>query len=328
MKELLDEAYDDEAEVYLGGLGFLPSNPKDLIIDRIKKYSNVFSLAIIFSVVLNKILTYFIFNFFVNEATNLTLTNGGISIVSFFVAVVTVYLLDKEYYSKKRFFFKIDVKNLTNTILITLSFWVFANVIAYILEDFFRIIGIINLPAFNPVNINENLIFAEWLTLLGMTVLQELFFRGLVLYRLREFGDKFAILCTSLLFAIFSAQLLLGVKWFIVSLPLCYFTLMYNNLFIIILTRLLCTYSLELTEIIFGSYGNDIGNIILVLFGVSTLLFGLLTFFKLELNFVPDSSSDNMTTKDKMFNFVTTISFALLMVVAVFQAQVVLQFVV
>lgn len=326
MKELLDEAYDEEAEVYLGGLGFLPSNPKDLIISKIKKYSNIFSFAIIFPVILNKILLL-LFNYLLGDSSvfNPSWVSSGVTVFSFLLAILVVYLLDKPFYSKKRFFFKINANNLTTVIIITLSFWVFANVIAYILEDFFRIIGIINLPVFNPVDINEHLILSDWFTVLIMTVLQELFFRGLVLYRLREYGDKFAIFCVSLLFAFYSAELLLGVKWFIISLPLCYFTLRYNNIFVIVLTRLVCTYSLEFVEIIFGSFGNEIGNVILVLFGVASLLLGLLSYFKLDFSFYV--SDDNLSNKDKVLNFVNTIPFSLLVIVAIFQAQGVLQFV-
>lgn len=64
---------------------------------------------------------------------------------------------------------------------------------------------------------------------------------------------------------------------------------------------------------------------VFVLLGVASLLAGLLTFFKLDFNL--QEPDDGLAHSDKSFIFVTNAFFVILVVITIFQAQEVLQFV-
>lgn len=339
MKELIEEAYEEEAEVYLGGFGFLPPNPRNMIEERIKKCSMTFCLLTIGYLALNWLLSY---------PMSIFLTVIGVPIVgdvvefstavefllkefndfvSFAIILFVGYRINKSFYKEAVLFKKItDYKFLIGGMCLTTSFWVVANLVAIILEDFSRIIGVINAPQFEPIFISENISRYSVITLIFMTVLQEIFFRGVVLFKLREFGDTCAIVCSSLLFALLANELLLVVKWFILGLPLGYLTLKSSNVKTAIILRLVCSLGLQFVQILLAIVGDDLTYTVVVLVGVSSMLFGLLAYFRLDVKLVePD---DNYKASDKVLCFVLTSPFVIFAVLSILKAQLVLQFIV
>lgn len=340
MKDLIKNAYEKDAEVYVGGFGFLPPNPIDFSSDRIRKYASIFSLLLIVRFLLNRISIYPATVFFDLIGATISTSNDGyfvassstvlfieliVSIVFFAGMLLVGYFLDRDFYKSQNLFKKFDKPFFCQALIITLTFWVVANVTAYILEDLFRLIGIINLPMFQVMYLDENFLKFDVVSLLVITFLQELFFRGIVLFRLREFGDRFAIFITSLLFAIYPMDLLHSVKWFILSLALSYFTIKSGSLLLAIAVRFICSFGLQFVQIWVSFLDADAKYAVFVLLGVASLLAGLLTFFKLDFHlYEPD---DGLAHLDKSFIFVTNAFFVILVVITIFQAQEVLQFV-
>lgn len=77
--------------------------------------------------------------------------------------------------------------------------------------------------------LNNLLIFAS--TCIVAPILEELLFRGLILTALRRFGNMYAILITSLLFALVHGNIPQSVPTFFISLVLCYVVIRTKSLF-------------------------------------------------------------------------------------------------
>lgn len=341
MKKFLEIVYQDEEladEVYIHGFGFVSTKTKtkEMTKLQISRATNIFSLLIIVYFVLNGLL-FRPFTLFCNtlalqstiiftntEFINIVLSSM-IDLTSFSLIIIIGYLLNKDFYKKDMFFKKVKVQSLLTSIVVTTSFWIVANFIAIILEELFKIVGVINAPAFKSISLIDSIVQDNIFLLILISVLQEVFFRGLVLFKMREFGDTFAIITTSLLFCSISTEFLVGVKWFILSLALCYFTLKYCNIMVAITTRLFCSVAFQIVRILFYSVNIDIGSNLITVISIVMLVLGLYLFFKLD--FKIDDNDEQMDNNEKIFMFVSSFSFIALAIVSIFKAQEVLQFI-
>lgn len=339
MKEIFDTVYindENNDDLYIQGLGFLPKKTKEISKAKIKKTSNVFAILIIAYFALKRILFYPIamlftsmgFELYTGHATS-DLVESTITSITDFIAfssiLIASYSMEYKNYKYIHFFKKIDMQVSTTSIMISLSFWTIGNFVAVILEDLFKIFGIINTPAFQSISLLDSFIQDNVLMLIVISILQEIFFRGIVLFKLREFGDTFAIIVTSILFCSVSTEFLVGVKWFFLSLPLCYFTLKSNNVSISIISRLVCSISLQVVRIIFSVVYSNIAYLILICIGVAALLFGL--FFYFELDFKIDDKDTHYTNFEKVYISITSFTFLALIFISIFKAQTALQFI-
>lgn len=341
MKEVIETVSEEEPEIYLDGFGFLPSNPKDLVLNEIRRYGNIFALYVILRYILNKLLLYPTTllldivcapNTIVKEGNLYVLQNNLqfviptiVSIISLFIVIIIGYFVDQKFYSKEVFIKKVELKELMSSIWVTLSFWTIANLVAYILEDLCQILGIINIPTFSAIGILDEKFGFDVFSMIILALLQEVLFRGLILSRLKIYGEKFAIICTSVLFGLFSMELLQGVKWFILSLVLCYFTLRTKNLLVTIILRYICTFGLLTIQVVFGQFEYDIAYAVVIIAGVVSVFMGLVTFVEIDVNL--KNSKDDIPNGEKVFTFMYSIVFIFLVMITVFQMQGVLQFV-
>lgn len=86
----------------------------------------------------------------------------------------------------------------------------------------------------NNYGLQDNFVFNSLLILLVCIVgpiSEELIFRGIILSSLKRFGTTFAVLTTSLLFALIHRNFIQGIPTFFLSLFLCYIVLKTNSIY-------------------------------------------------------------------------------------------------
>ncbi len=344
MKEIFNLVYkkdDIPDDLYIQGFGFIPTKTREVTKSKIKKVTNIFSILLmsyfLLKVILMQPVTYLSnvlgFEVYTNNSSGLVTTSvfieslirSSTDFIAFLTILLIGYFIDKKYYDKFHFFKKTDLQITYTSVMISLSFWTIGNFVAVIIEDLFKIFGIINAPAFQSISLLESLVQDNVLMLIIMSILHEIFFRGIVLFKLREFGDTFAIIVTSLLFCTISTEFLLGIKWFFLSLPLCYFALKSNNVIVAIISRLICSISLQVVRILFTTLTTNIAYLIVVCIAVCALLFSIFSYFELDLKI--NDRDTHLTNFEKVYISISSFTFIALIILAIFKAQGVLQFI-
>lgn len=134
--------------------------------------------------------------------------------------------------------FKSPYKGVTSiAVPITVSVGILGLYLSSVFENAFEKLGFI-FSTSKPFTQITIITFYSLIITIILSIMQEIFFRGIILTSLRRFGDGFSILASSLLFAIWYGGFTEFIYAFLISIPLCYFTIRSGSIYTAILSRI------------------------------------------------------------------------------------------
>ncbi|MEG2813738.1 MAG: CPBP family intramembrane glutamic endopeptidase, partial [Oscillospiraceae bacterium] len=169
----------------------------------------------------------------------------------------------------------------------------------------------------NPINISNDktTILCTMIFAVIIVIAQELIFRGIILYSLRHFSDSFAIITSSVLFALFQDGIIEIIASFLFGLALSYFTIRSSSLYTAIVSRTIFVVILYLVSISFKYLQYDNALIISLTFCILIFIISglsLIKFAKRDKNaFVLKKPSCNISLRKKIVAFHSTGGFVL-----------------
>lgn len=240
---------DSNSYTYVDGLGFTP--PPPVVTERrlLQWYSNGIGFAVLFTIIFSFTMPYVVLGMV--EIFDPAVRLYGASAISptmiQVVDIISAHLAQLLPFILFAFLCRIPasvvlpLRRFRSSIAVPSVFIALgASVIGYVssqlLSLFLSLLGI--MPVMSdfsmPSEPGAAILFLLDLTLLA-PIVEEIIFRGIILNTLRRFGDSFALLISSLLFAMIHMNLLQGPNAFLMGLVIGYFTLCSGSLWVGIL---------------------------------------------------------------------------------------------
>lgn len=291
----------DDGVTYSTGLGFVPGNLGPAVSSQIRLMSNVICGALLLNFLCQKLFflpfTYLgrllglkiIINYYsqmvIMSENSRLLIQYSVSLVSLLVS----FLVLRFCFFRPLSVAKIFRRPQPGTTAVALPILAAAGILSYLLAQngsrFLQLFGIV-LDSF-PGTIGS-LGSATWITLAGalaFSLMQELIFRGVILYPLRKFGDGFAVVAASLMGAVVSEGLTAGIAIFLYGLVAGYFVIRSGSIRTALLGRTLVQLLLFAFRIISGmlepSLASVIGLVALILL-LGGAVFSVFCFLRLD----------------------------------------------
>lgn len=177
----------------------------------------------------------------------------------------------------------------------------------------FKKLGIVFQGTFSPIKGITEMAIYSFVLLMIYAALQEVFFRGIALSVLRRFGDGFAIIATSLLFALWAGSVAEIITYFFISLALSYFTIRSGSVYTAIISRLCYKLVIFLFSLCYGSLERSLAEVIIMLSVILLVLFAaysFVTFIKVDRHaFLLKSPQDNVKLVVKLSVFASSVVF-------------------
>lgn len=248
-------AHEEDSVTYVEGLGFVPSQNGKPLSAQIRKMSNVICLILVSYFFFQRILTLPMAYFadFIGVEVDIDRLAGqitaaeperlAVSTLTNTAAILPVLLLLAWIYRRALAVAGSFKRAHRGTSMIAIPILVAVGVLSMALgslfEEFSGFFGLIfdSLPP--SVSEVTPLVLFSFFTTLGLVLLQELLFRGIILAPLRRFGDEFAVLATAVLSALWSAGPIHAVFEFLFGLCAGYFVIRSGSVWTSFFSRLL-----------------------------------------------------------------------------------------
>lgn len=178
--------------------------------------------------------------------------------------------------------------------------------------------GIVFVIPLSPIKSIEPLTFYIFLLGLIFAVLEEILFRGIILTALRQFGDGFAVLAASVIFAVWSGGAANFIFYFFLSLPLCYFAIRSGSVRTPIISRICFQLILFGYQLCLGRLEKSLALVIILLCSILIILvatYCFVTFIKADSKaFLLKPANDRLSLAVKLSLFSSSVVFILLVV--------------
>lgn len=334
-KEIVRLPVADEI-TYVPGLGFISPNKAQKIIHDIRRVSCMICICLICYFLFHQLLespsTYIAsflgFDVSINPYTGLiTATAFAKQVISFLNVFISLLLtmglaalLCLHKFKLKLAFRSPNHGVLSVALPICVSVAFLGETFSIIFGSISRSLGLVfpNNHVITPGLDFWNTIFIITTTLL-LLLFQEVLFRGIILYSLRRYGDGFAILASSLVYAIFQDNLLSMISSFLFGLTLSYFVVRSSSIYTAILAQwlyFLMRYSIMLTQTYMEA---SLAAVIISLSLIVLLCFAGLAFVQFVYRdknaFVLKKPYGNLSLRRRLITFSSTIPFIIFAVV-------------
>lgn len=336
---------NEHPEVYIQGIGYLPHDRRHITTLGIRRMANTMCFSVLAYFMLQKMclfpLTLFAYalgaEIQINYFTGLIVTTAfskaiimmASNIAALLISSFIVVLFYHQSY-KASGIFKKPLRSITSlAVPMVLAIFLFSLFIVYFEQFLGAKAGIVfPFPFKTPRELSSSVIFDLSAGVL-FVVLQEIFFRGLVLTPLRRFGDGFAVVVSSLLFAMWAGGAMEFIPCFLISLPLGYFVLRAGSVWTAVAARLTCQITLVLLLLCHGRLDPSLANVITLLLMILSGLFAafaFITFIRADSRaFFLKRAEDGIKTTYKLSIFIGSLAFIALIVFLLMQAIGVMQ---
>lgn len=313
---------------YIDGIGFLPVNKKYATTLGIRRMANMVCILVLFYFLLQNFLRL-PFTFIsqivgadvqINHYTGLIVASksakAAILLLSniaslFIISSVCGFVYLKSY--RVAGLFKKPYRGVTSiAVPIVMSLYLFGIFLGTFQGAIGKAVGLVFPFSLKPISLTTFSIF-EIAGTLFFVLLQEIFFRGLVLTPLRRYGDGFAIIAASLVASLWAGGFLELLPTFLLSLPLCYFAIRSGSVITAIICRICCEGLTLLFRISNSVLEHSLSQVVILLLTVLVVFFAAFTFVSFikmdSAAFHIKKCGDGITSRYKLFIFVSSVSF-------------------
>lgn len=324
----------ENSQTYVDGIGFLPQTNRYATTLGIRRMSNLFCLSVLIYFALQNLLRLpitFIAHFIgadvqINHYTGLIVTTPLAKtlillfsdISAFFIVLLVCGCVYNRSYRASGIFGRPHRGITTIALPIVMAVYLLGIFIGMLQGELVKSIGLIFPFSFRPFTADASISTLEIFGTLLFVLLQELFFRGIVLTPLRRYGDGFAIVAASIVAALWSGGFLELLPAFLLSIPLCYFTIRSGSVFTAIICRLSCECVVLLLRTATTLLESSLAWVIVLLVVLLVVFFAVfvfITFIRLDRSaFHLKRSKDNIKTSYKLWIFVSSIASVALIV--------------
>lgn len=324
---------------YVSGLGFISPNNRQNIIRQLRGLSHIICLCLLlfffcqrFFVAPSTYFAYFLgFDIKINQLTGM-IVSSQISkqvilfltnFASFTVCTGLLCGLTMRNFKFHRSFGRPSQGSLPVALPAIISIGLLGEVLGRLFGLGLRSFGLLITPLTDYAignNFSDNLI--KIIIAVFIVILQEVLFRGAILFTLRRYGDGFAIIASSILFAIFQNGILEIISSFFLGLVLGYFTIRSNSVHTAILGHICLVLTLFgfnwIKHLLEPSLANVIVNLACIIL-LCCAGFAFITFAHRDKNaFVLLELDGNLSLRRRLISFFCTLSFILFGIIVVF----------
>lgn len=329
----IDKLKNPNGVTYVTGLGFITTDNTRTIIRDIRKLSNIicFCLLLYFFcqrvfIIPSTYLVYFLgFNISINNYTGLVISseisrqaitffaNSAAMLVSITLACLFCSREFKLSHSLKKPYKGFTLISLPIIIVIGFTGDFLANLFSKLAHS----LGFV-FTKFNPIQVDS---VAQTTTniitvCIIAVIFEEILFRGIILQMLRKYGDGFAVISSSIVFALFQGGIIEIISSFMLGLALGYFVIRSGSIYVSILGRSSYTLLLYGSVAIKKLLSSSFSSMIILLGFIIIICLAILTFSifitKDRNAFVLKKPTGCLSLRHRLFCFCSTISFILL----------------
>lgn len=204
--------------------------------------------------------------------------------LNIFLVIVPTLMIMKRYLRKLNLVlplqrnFAWDTKKVLFFTILAIGISIGAGILINVVNLLFQQLGItLTTPSFGfTSDIGYNILNIISIVIVA-PIFEELLYRGLILTALRKYGNLFAMVTTSLLFALAHGNFIQAFPIFFFSLILCYVVLRSNSLYVAIAIHLINN-ALSLLGLTFS--GNEVLMVVFALLEIGILLFACIMLWK------------------------------------------------
>ncbi|MFZ2537837.1 MAG: CPBP family intramembrane glutamic endopeptidase [Oscillospiraceae bacterium] len=317
---------------YINGLGFVDTNQSKTMFSLIRGSSNIVCFCTLLFFFLQKAFilptTYFVYflgaNIQINYLTGLIVSTPFsrttilflANFAALFISAFLCFIANRRQISCAKIF-KLPYNDITSlSCPITITVGLLGMVLGLLASKLFAAWGLIFTASLPPITSLAPLTFYALFFGILLAILEEVFFRGIILTSLRQFGDGFAIIATSILFALWSGGIAEFILYFFLSLPLCYFTIRSGSIYTPIINRVLFKLIVFAFSLALGTLEQSLSLVIILLSSILIFLFAgyaFVTFIKTDRKaFYLRPAKDKLSLSVKISMFSSGIVFILL----------------
>ncbi len=332
---------ETEGMTYINGLGFVDLNQSKTIFSLIRGSSNMVCFCTLLFFFLQNIfilpITYLVYflgaNIQINYLTGMIVSSpfSRISIIflsnfaALFLSVGLCYVANRRQISSAKIL-RLPYSGITSLACpMTIAMGLLGMVLAFLASKLFAWFGFVFAMPLSPITSLAPMTFYTLFVGMLFAILQEVFFRGMILTSLRRFGDGFAVIATSLLFSIWSGGIPEFILYFFLSLPLCYFTIRSGSIYTSIISRVVFKLIVFGFCLSFGTLEQSLSLVVILLSSILIFLFAgyaFVTFIKTDRNafyLKPANGKLSLSAKISIFSsgfvFIVLIAFQLIRIV-------------
>lgn len=271
-----------EMKKAISGLGFLLLSTEIL-------FNVIYLIFSVFTEVSNIFSSLF---YMENYSAITEFLHGTIIFLSFFLIGLLYCVFSGTKLSSVITFKKVKPKKITAYVFFGLSIAYLGNVVATLLSNNLSLLGIPGTSNNSETDYNTlSFIVMTFVTSVTPAFAEEFLFRGIILGKLRKYGDSFAVLASAFLFALMHANIPQIPFAFVGGIFFGFITVKTNSLLPAMITHFANNF-ISCAEQIIYSYGNEyIINFVSVLLFAIILILGIISFIYL------------IKTDDKLFRF-------------------------
>lgn len=319
----------DKGITYINGVGFIEQIQMRGVTTRIRGSSNIMCFCTLLYFLMNKALilpvTYLIYFFGGDIQINFF---TGLIVASPFVKATILFLTQLGaltfsciicFLSNRRLIIsakicKMPYRGVTSlAVPMTIAIGLMGTALGFVFVRLCKKIGIVFANSVLPIAKLDTMVGYGLLFAIIFVILQEILFRGIILTSIRQFGDGFAIIATSLLFAVWAGGAGDFISYFFVSLPLCYFAIRSGSVLTAIISRVFYQIVIFLISLSAGILESSLSEVIILLTIILFSLFAAYCFTVFVKNdskaFILKPPTDNTKLSIKLGIFCSSIVF-------------------
>lgn len=252
-----------------------------------------------------------IFGINILENNTIILFSSAIASITsmFFTSILYLYLSNTNFNNTIKTS-KVKLNDLLKYISIGLSACMVANYLTTILQNVLSFVGVESSYNSDIItnNLPENILYFLTIAIIP-PIVEEFAFRGVVLGKLRKYGDNFAILVSAIMFGLIHGNLQQAPAGFVIGLVLAFITIKSSSLLPAIIIHFLNNGISVITSIISNhtSVSEDTLNIVFSLFFLVFMVLAVFAIYKFSADKdyfkLSDKTNeeDNISIKEKIF---------------------------
>lgn len=340
--ERLRKMEEHKLPTYLDGVGFLPANTRHATILGIRRMSNMLCISAVGYFFLQSLLRFPITMVFYMLGANVRINNytGLILIpktiepmiikasqgVALAIVILFCVLVYRQCYKTADLFRRPSKGSLSIAIPICLVICMLGAGTGLVLKELLSTAGLLLPFSVKPLLPTS---LTGLVPTLVFFALEEFFFRGCILTPLRKYGDGFAVITSSLVYAIWIGGAVELIPGFFLSLAIGYFTIRSGSLATAIICRLSCEGVMILLQLSWGNLDESLALVIALLSVIVISVvawYGFISFLRVDRNaFRLASSRDGLRTSFKLLVFTGGVGFLGLSLILIMMVLRVLQ---
>lgn len=317
---------------FLVGIGFLPDDPVQREIKNLRRHSILISVSLIFIMIITSVTrnhydSLFRFSGFFSSSVFTSIAHMLVVAIAFGIVILFyTNVMNKKVRLKRQTNQSIRVSfvDILFYVLIFLGAVCLSKIVTYAfthLLEFFHIFPKSHITVLPKTVLEIILYIFSWCIV--PCIFEELFFRGVLLTALRKFGNIFALLISSILYALYRGNIAAFPEFFLISFVMGFLAIETNSLLFPGIMRIVTGVISKLFELP-GFKEINLNKIvsytfIFVLIGISIISLYLLGQRQSFCTTTPAKNCSALNMKSKQLIFFTSNSMLLLFIVALMQ---------